>query len=67
MREALSKREMALRFTSPFERKPGIIACLLKRSYAELVASDPEIWKPEIEEWEEADRSVFENPGTVAK
>jgi GNAT superfamily N-acetyltransferase len=56
---------MTLRFTSPFEREPGIVASLLKRSYAELVASDPDIWKPEVENWEKADRSVFENPGTV--
>ena len=56
---------MNLRFTSPFERKPGIIASLLKQSYAELVETEPDNWRPEIEEWEQADRGVFENPKSV--
>jgi len=56
---------MNLRFTPPFERGPGVVAWLLKRSYAKLVATDQHNWESEIEKWEQADRSVFENPGTV--
>jgi len=56
---------MKLRFTSPFECEPGIVAWLLKRSYEELVASDPDTWECEIENWEQSDRDVFENPETV--
>ncbi len=56
---------MYLRFTSPFEREPGVVAWLLKQSYAELVASDPEHFESELENWEESDRNIFENPHTV--
>ncbi|MCP4707957.1 MAG: GNAT family N-acetyltransferase, partial [Planctomycetes bacterium] len=56
---------MNLRFTSPFERKPGVVASLLNQSYAELVEAEPENWRPEIENWVQSDRSVFENPKTV--
>ncbi|MCG2659663.1 MAG: GNAT family N-acetyltransferase [Kiritimatiellae bacterium] len=56
---------MILTFTSPFEREPGIVAWLLKQSYAELVASDPKHWELELENWEQSDHSVFENPRTV--
>ena len=56
---------MNLRFTSPFEREPGTIASLLNQSYAELVEAEPENWQPEIENWEQSDRGVFENPKTV--
>jgi GNAT superfamily N-acetyltransferase len=56
---------MNLTYTSPFERGRGVIAGLLKRSYAGLIASDPEHWKSEEDNWEQADRSVFDNPDTV--
>jgi GNAT superfamily N-acetyltransferase len=56
---------MDLRYTSPFEREPGIIVWLLNDSYAELVEAQPELWEPEKENWEETDRNVFENPGTI--
>ncbi|HCE43859.1 MAG TPA: hypothetical protein DET40_09955 [Lentisphaeria bacterium] len=56
---------MKLSFTSPFEREPGVVAWLLKQSYAELVASEPEHWELELENWEQSDRNVFENPHTV--
>ena len=56
---------MNLRFTSPFEREPGVVASLLKQSYVELVKSEPKNWQPEIEKWEQADRSVFGSPKTV--
>jgi GNAT superfamily N-acetyltransferase len=54
-----------LNYTSPFEREPGIIFRLLDQSYAELVRTHPELWEPEKENWEEFDRDVFENPGTI--
>jgi GNAT superfamily N-acetyltransferase len=57
--------EYGIRYTSPFERKPGIIAWLLNQSYAELVKANLELWEPERMNWEEADRDVFEHPGTI--
>jgi GNAT superfamily N-acetyltransferase len=56
---------MKLRFTSPHDQQPGLIASLLKRSYADLIASDPEHWEPEAAKWEVFDREVFEHPETV--
>ena len=56
---------MELRYTSPFEREPGIISGLLNQSYAELVQAQPELWESEKENWEEFDRNVFQNPGTI--
>lgn len=57
--------QMILRFTSPLDQRPGIVAELLKLSYAELVSAEPEIWKQEEEGWEEFDREVFEEPNTI--
>ena len=56
---------MELKYTSPFEREPGIISGLLHQSYAELVQAQPELWEPEKKNWEEFDRNVFGNPGTI--
>ena len=56
---------MELKYTSPFEREPGIISGLLNQSYAELVQAQPELWESEKENWEEFDRNVFENPDTI--
>lgn len=56
---------MNLALTSPFEREPGVIVGLLKRSYEELVVSDRDTWEPEIENWEWMDRDVFEHRDTV--
>ena len=56
---------MELKYTSPFEREPGIISWLLHQSYAELVQSLPDLWETEKENWEEFDRNVFGNPGTI--
>jgi len=41
------KELMELKFTSPFEAMPGIIARLLNESYAKLVKDEPEIWQSE--------------------
>lgn len=57
--------KMNLRFTSPFEEKPGIIEWLLNQSFAELVDAEPEPWKAEKENWKMSDRGVYENPGTI--
>jgi len=59
------QREMKLRFTSPHGQEPGLIASLLKQSYAELLESDPEQWRSEVPKWEQFDREVFEYPETV--
>ena len=65
MRTNTFKELMELKFTSPFEAMPGIIARLLNESYAKLVKAEPEIWQHEEAHWKEADRSVFENPNTI--
>lgn len=44
--------------------RPGVIAALLRASYAELVAADPR-WNQEAANWDEYDREVFGHPGTV--
>jgi len=56
---------MPLKHTTPFECEPGILALLLKQSYAELVETEPELWQPERENWVQFDREVFQNPDTV--
>ena len=58
---------MTLRFTSPLEHKPGIIANLLKESYAELVSSDFETWGPEQQNWGQFDQDVFAFPDTIGE
>ncbi len=56
---------MELTFTPPHTENPGLIASLLKQSYASLLGSDPEHWTPEVAKWELFDREVFEHPDTV--
>jgi GNAT superfamily N-acetyltransferase len=56
---------MNLRFTSPHDQKPGVIASMLKRCYAKLITSDPALWMAEECGWDEFDRDVFENPHTI--
>jgi len=56
---------MGLEFISPLNETPGVIASLLKRSYAELVASEPSLWREEQVRWERYDREVFGQPTTV--
>ena len=58
-------RKMRLRFTSPHDQHPGVVASLLKQSYADLVTSDREHWEPEVAKWDQFDREVFEHPATV--
>jgi GNAT superfamily N-acetyltransferase len=53
---------MKLRFTSPLEYEPGIIADLLKKTYRELVLSNPELWRQEETKWNEFDKEIFEHP-----
>ncbi len=62
---SLIQLKMNLRFTSPHEKKPGIITDLLKRSYAELINAEPEHWGPEERNWEQYDLDVFQNPETI--
>lgn len=56
---------MKLRFTSPHDQQPGLIASMLKQSYAERLESDPEHWGPEIPKWDQFDHEVFGRPETV--
>ncbi len=56
---------MRLRFTRPRVQQRGLIASMLKRSYADLVEADQEHCAPEVAKWEQFDREVFEHPETV--
>jgi len=56
---------MTLTFTSPHGQKPGVLATILKKSYAELLESDPTHWSPEIPKWDQFDREVFEYPDSA--
>ena len=61
----VKKETVALDFTSLQGHPPGTISGMLKRSYAEIIASDPSLWEPEIRGWEEYDREIFRYPETV--
>ena len=54
-----------LKFTPPHVQKPGTIAAILKICYADLVASDPELWGRETEGWERFDSDVYEDPSAI--
>ncbi len=56
---------MNIAFTSPLEQEPGIIADLLKSSYAELVSAAPQYWRQEVANWEEFDKDVLRYPNSV--
>lgn len=57
----------SVRFTAVGRHGPGVIADLLGRSYAQMLAEDPEHWGPERANWAEFDRQVFENPDTIGR
>jgi GNAT superfamily N-acetyltransferase len=50
-----------LKFTPPRVRKSGTIVAILKRCYADLVSSDPELWGNETAEWERFDADVYQD------
>ncbi|HEO72321.1 MAG TPA: GNAT family N-acetyltransferase [Candidatus Hydrogenedentes bacterium] len=54
-----------LNFTLVREHRPGIIASMLVRSYAPLIAIDPDHWGGEREKWSAFDHEVFHNLDTV--
>lgn len=56
---------MKLKFTSPHDQQPGLIASILKQSYADLLESDEEHWGPEVPKWEQFDLEVFQHPDTI--
>jgi hypothetical protein len=56
---------MGLEFASPLNETSGVIASLLERSYAALVASEPSLWRGEQVRWEQYDREVFQQPETA--
>lgn len=56
---------MNLKFTSPHDQEPGMIASMLRKSYADLLESDQVHWGPEAPKWEQFDGEVFEHPDTV--
>ena len=54
-----------MKFTPPQVQKPGTIAAILKTCYADLVASDPDLWRNETEGWERFDTDAYEDPATI--
>lgn len=56
-----------LKFTSPSVQKPGTIAEILKICYADLVASDPDLWGNESDGWERFDRDVYEDSHSIGE
>ena len=56
---------MKLKFPPPRDHQQGLLASMLKRSYADLVELDQQHWGSEVPKWEEFDRDVFEHPDTV--
>ena len=51
-------------FTSITGERQGIIASMLRSSYAELLEMDS-FWQSECANWEQYDKEVFTNPETV--
>jgi len=56
---------MELRFEAPRGQERGLIASLLKQSYAVLLEAEPAVWGPEALKWERFDADVFSHPETI--
>lgn len=56
-----------LKFTPPHVEKPGTIAAILKICYADLVASDPDLWEKEPEGWDRFDKDVYGDPDSIGE
>ena len=56
--------DMRTDFIAVTDQRPGMIAALLRASYAELLKTDPR-WEREAVKWAEYDREVFAHPKTV--
>lgn len=54
-----------MKFTSPSLQKPGTIAAILKTCYADLAASDPDLWGNEAMGWEQFDNDVYEDSAGI--
>lgn len=54
-----------LAFTPLCRHPKGTLASLLVRSYAEIVAAEPQYWGAERQNWEQFDREAFGSPDTV--
>jgi GNAT superfamily N-acetyltransferase len=54
-------------FTPISQHKPGTLAHILRKAYAGILASDPQYWQVETQNWEQFDREAFENPETIGK
>ena len=52
-------------FTSLEDQTAGVLADMLKRSYASLLAIDSHRWTFEVAKWEQFDLNVFQHPETV--
>ncbi len=56
---------MVLNYQAPQEGHRGLIAEMLRQSYAELLTTEPACWLPEVAKWEQFDQEVFDHPDTV--
>ncbi len=52
-------------FTSLENQSPGVLADMLKRSYAALLTIDSQHWTPEVWKWEQFDINAFKHPETI--
>ncbi len=57
--------DMIMKFKLPHDQESGLIASILRQSYASLIESDYEQWRSEVPEWEKFDQEVFEQPETI--
>ncbi len=56
---------MVLDYEAPQESHRGLIAAMLRQSYAELLRTEPACWLPEVAKWEQFDQAAFDHPDTV--
>jgi GNAT superfamily N-acetyltransferase len=56
---------MILRYEPIHGRQRGLLAAMLAQSYASLLRTDPDLWRPEEEKWDQFDRDVFDRPDAV--
>jgi len=58
---------LPLTFEPITEYEPGILARMLRESYAEVLAESPQYWSAEPAKWDAFDREVFANLGTIGR
>ncbi|HVP91036.1 MAG TPA: GNAT family N-acetyltransferase [Terriglobales bacterium] len=62
-----SDEKRALMFAPISLFSPGMLADIVRRSYAELIERSPLHWAGEAAKWDDFDRETFAHPETVGK